>query len=83
MAVACVKKTVSQRQAVAVMSMRQFSVTKPSLQSWKQGVTVLGKLAAKAPEAFLEQYPGLMTPRKLLYLASIRGALSPLAKHAR
>jgi len=47
------------------------------------GVTVLGKLAAKAPEAFLEQYPGLMTPHKLLYLASIRGALSPLAKHAR
>jgi len=47
----------SQRQAVEVMDMRDFPVTAASLKSWEQGVTVPGKLAAKALDAFLEQHP--------------------------
>ena len=37
--------------------MHDFPVSIPAIQSWKQGVTAPGKLAAKALEAFLEQHP--------------------------
>jgi transcriptional regulator with XRE-family HTH domain len=47
----------SQRQAVEVMGMRDFPVTAASLKSWEQGVTIPGKFAARALEAFLEQHP--------------------------
>jgi len=47
----------SQRQAAAVMGIQDLPVSIPAIQSWEQGVTSPGKLAARALETFLEQHP--------------------------